>query len=152
MRNKVALALLVLAASIGLAACGGSQSPDVLGSATTGPRLTRDGRPPRTDPRKSCEAQGVNSTTLFPGACTEGGIQYVVANFGGIYGSGTLTKAGTGEYRLRVANPSFTGKWNVAQGMLEFGAPTNNAASLGVGSGADFITIETSVSGRPVSP
>ena len=64
-----------------------------------------------------------------------------VINTAGIFGSGTVTKDGTGLYSLRVAN-TFSGKWNVLQGTLEYGAPTNNAASLGTGSGADFVTIQ----------
>jgi autotransporter-associated beta strand protein len=59
----------------------------------------------------------------------------------GIVGTGTITKDGTGLYSLRTTSSTFNGKWNVAQGTLEFGAPTNNAGSLGTGSGADFITI-----------
>lgn len=86
MRNKAALALLVLAVSVVMSACGGSQEGDVLGSTSTPTtvRPPRNGRPPRTDPKKSCEAQGVNSTQLYPGACTEGGVQYVVTNYGGV--------------------------------------------------------------------
>ncbi len=65
-----------------------------------------------------------------------------VINTAGIFGTGTVTKDDTGLYSLRVANNSFSGKWNVLQGTLEFGAPSNDALSLGVGSGADFITIQ----------
>jgi len=85
-RNKAALALLVLAMSIVVSACGGSQEGDVLGSTSTPTtvRPPKNGRPPRTDPKKSCEAQGVNSTQLYPGSCTEGGVQYVVTNYGGV--------------------------------------------------------------------
>jgi autotransporter-associated beta strand protein len=50
-----------------------------------------------------------------------------MANFAGISGSGTLTKAGLGTYVLRASNPNFTGKWNVAAGTLEF----TTAAQLG---------------------
>ena len=81
MRNKVALALLVLAASIVMGACGGTQEGEALGSRSTPttPRALRNGRLPHTDPSKGCDAQGVNSTQLLPGACTENGIRYVVA-------------------------------------------------------------------------
>jgi hypothetical protein len=93
-RNKAALALLVLAASIVMSACGGTQEGDVLGSTTpTAPRATRNGKPPRSDPRKPCDAQGINSTQLFPGSCTEGGVQYVVANYGGVVKLRTLAVA-----------------------------------------------------------
>jgi hypothetical protein len=96
-RNKVALALLVLVAMTVVSACGGSGEGDVLGSTTT-PTLPRgrNGRPPRTDPRKSCEAQGVNATQLLPGSCTEGGVQYVVANYGGVVKLRTLAVTITG--------------------------------------------------------
>ena len=45
-----------------------------------------------------------------------------VINTAGIHGSGTIIKDGTGLYSLRVSNASFTGKWNVLQGTLEFGS------------------------------
>ena len=90
MKSKVALALLVLAASIVLSACGGSGEDGLASSTPTAPRGLRDGRPPRTDPTKSCDKQGVNSTQLFPGACTEAGVRYVVANYGGLVRLGTL--------------------------------------------------------------
>jgi hypothetical protein len=80
----VALAMLVLAASIVVAACGGTQEgADIAGDTS----LTAPGRavrPERTDPRKSCDAQGINSTQLGTGACTADGVQYVVANYGGV--------------------------------------------------------------------
>lgn len=84
MRNKVALALLVLAASIVVSACGGSQEEGLASSTPTGPRPPKNGKVPRTDPKKGCDSQGVNSTQLYPGSCTEQGVHYVVANYGGI--------------------------------------------------------------------
>lgn len=98
MRNKVALALtLVLTASIAFSACGGSQE-DGLGASNTptGPRAPKNGRLPRTDPSKGCDAQGVNSTQLYPGACTEQGVHYVVANYGGVVRLRTLAVTVTG--------------------------------------------------------
>jgi len=96
-RKQVALALLVLAATIVVSACGGTQEAGTLGANTaTAPRGLRNGRPPRTDPNKSCEAQGVNSTQLNPGACTEAGVRYVVANYGGVVKLRTLAVAITG--------------------------------------------------------
>jgi hypothetical protein len=89
-RNKVALALLVLAALTVVSACGGTQE-DGLASST--PTMPRGGRLPRTDPRKSCDKQGVNSTQLYPGACTEDGVRYVVANYGGVVRLRTLAVA-----------------------------------------------------------
>jgi hypothetical protein len=86
-KSKVALALLVLAASIVVGACGGSQEDGLASSTPTAPR---GGRPPRTDPTKSCDKQGVNSTQLYPGACTEQGVRYVVANYGGVVRLRTL--------------------------------------------------------------
>ena len=67
----------------------------------------------------------------------------IVINTAGITGATgqTIYKDGTGLYSLRIAN-AYAGKWNILDGTLEFGAPTNNAASLGTGSGADFITIQ----------
>jgi hypothetical protein len=81
--NKVALALLALTASIVVGACGGTQeAADLAGTSTpTGPTPAKQRH---TDPRKSCDAQGINSTQLGIGACTENGVQYVVANYGGI--------------------------------------------------------------------
>jgi hypothetical protein len=86
-RNKVALALLVLAASIGAVACGGTQGgADIAGN--TAP--TRPLRPEQTDPHKSCEAQGINATQLGIGNCTTDGVQYSVANYGGVVRLRTL--------------------------------------------------------------
>ncbi len=90
MKSKVALALLVLAMSIVVGACGGSQEEGLASSTPTGPGALREGRPPRSDPKKSCNEQGINSTTLHPGACTEQGIHYVVANYGGVVRLRTL--------------------------------------------------------------
>lgn len=97
MRNKVVLALLALAMSMLVGACGGTQEGDVLGSGSTptAPRGLRNGRL-HTDPEKSCDAQGVNSTQLYPGACTEAGIHYVVANYGGVVKLRTLAATITG--------------------------------------------------------
>jgi predicted small secreted protein len=89
-KKKVALALLVLTASIAVAACGGTQEgADIAGSTTP----TAPGTPPRgghTDPHKSCDAQGVNSTQMGIGACTADGVRYVVANYGGVVKMRTL--------------------------------------------------------------
>jgi hypothetical protein len=93
---RVALALLVLAATIVLSACGGTQEEGLASTAPTGPRAPKNGKLPKTDPKKSCEEQGINSTQLYPGACTEGGIHYVVANYGGIVRLRTLAVAITG--------------------------------------------------------
>jgi hypothetical protein len=95
-RNKVALALLVLAASIAVSACGGSQEEGLASSTPTAPKAAKNGRPPRTDPRKGCDAQGVNSTQLYPGSCTEQGVHYVVANYGGVVRLRTLAVTITG--------------------------------------------------------
>jgi len=95
-RNKVALALLVLAASIAVSACGGSQEEDLASSTPTAPKAPKNGRLPRTDPNKGCDAQGVNSTQLYPGACTEQGVHYVVANYGGVVRLRTLAVTVTG--------------------------------------------------------
>jgi hypothetical protein len=83
--NKVALALSMLAASMVVTACGGTQGDSGLAGVTAPPSTptTPSGRPRPTDPKKSCDAQGVNSTQLRVGACTEDGIQYVVGNYGG---------------------------------------------------------------------
>jgi hypothetical protein len=81
-RIKVAPVLLALA--MGMSACGGTQDDTPLGAAgTTATAQTnagRDGKRPRNDPRKSCAEQGIDSTSLGEGACTEQGIHYVVAN------------------------------------------------------------------------
>ncbi|HKG01772.1 MAG TPA: hypothetical protein VKB03_01210 [Conexibacter sp.] len=84
MGKIVALVLLVLGASIAVAACGGTQEgADIAGNTSlTAPRAPV--RPGRTDPRKSCDAQGINATQLGTGACTADGVRYVVANYGGI--------------------------------------------------------------------
>lgn len=97
MKIKVALALLlVLAASIVVSACGGSQEEGLASNTPTGPRVPKNGKPPRTDPNKSCDAQGVNSTQLYPGACTEQGVHYVVANYGGVVRLRSLAVTVTG--------------------------------------------------------
>lgn len=81
MGKIVALAMLVLAASIAVAACGGTQDgADVAGNTSSVAPV----RPERTDPHKSCDAQGINSTQLGTGSCTTDGLQYVVANYGGV--------------------------------------------------------------------
>jgi hypothetical protein len=91
-RNRVALALLVLAASIAISACGGQEGVDIAGStASTAPAApVKRGH---SDPHKSCEAQGINATQRGVGACTEDGVQYVVANFGGVVRLRTLAVA-----------------------------------------------------------
>lgn len=82
MGKIVALAMLVLA-SIAVAACGGTQEgADIAGTSSTAPLAPV--RPEKTDPHKSCDAQGINSTQLGTGACTADGVQYVVANYGGV--------------------------------------------------------------------
>jgi Domain of unknown function (DUF4352) len=93
--NKVALALLALAASVVVSACGGSvEAGDVAGTTPTA--ATQPVRQPRSDPHKSCDAQGINSTQMGIGACTEDGLQYVVANYGGIVKLRTLAVAVVG--------------------------------------------------------
>jgi hypothetical protein len=94
---RVALALLVLAATIVLSACGGTQEEGLASSSTpTAGRMPKNGKPPRTDPNKSCVKQGINSRQLFPGACSENGIHYVVANYGGIVRLRSLAMTITG--------------------------------------------------------
>lgn len=85
----VAPALLVLTASIAVAACGGTQGADLAGGTTP----TSPGRPVQaghSDPHKSCDAQGINATQLGVGSCTAGGVKYVVANYGGVVKLRTL--------------------------------------------------------------
>ncbi len=86
MGNKVALALALLATSIGVSACGGTQGSAGLDGATSTSASTRlpASRARHTDPNKSCDSQGINSTQLGTGACKEGGVQYVVGNYGGV--------------------------------------------------------------------
>lgn len=82
-RNLVALAMLaLLAATTAVVGCGGTQE-GVDVAAETAPRAI-PARRGRTDPRKSCDAQGINARQLQTGACTAGGVQYVVANYGGV--------------------------------------------------------------------
>jgi hypothetical protein len=94
-RNKVAPALLALAASIIVSACGGTGGSGLAEVSSSTPRPP-SGRQRPTDPHKSCDAQGVNSTQLRAGACTEDGIQYVVSNYGGAVKLRTLGVAITG--------------------------------------------------------
>jgi hypothetical protein len=94
-RKPVALALFVLAVSIIVSACGGTQG--VSSTSTTGKGLrTAIGRRTPTDPHKSCDAQGINSRALRVGACTEQGVQYVVGNYGSVVRLKTLAVAITG--------------------------------------------------------
>jgi predicted small secreted protein len=87
-RKIVALALLVLTASIAVAACGGTQEgADIAGSTTPSVIPARRGR---SDPRKSCDSQGINATQLGVGACTADGVRYVVSNYGGVVKLRTL--------------------------------------------------------------
>ncbi|MFL5816022.1 MAG: hypothetical protein ACJ76L_00320 [Conexibacter sp.] len=86
----VALVLLVLTASIAVAACGGTQEGADIAGGTTPTAPLRPARRGRTDPHKSCDAQGVNATQLGVGACTTDGVQYVVANYGGVVRLRTL--------------------------------------------------------------
>jgi hypothetical protein len=74
--------LVLLAASIAVAGCGGTQEgADLAGNTTPTAIPARRGR---SDPHKSCDAQGINSRQLQIGACTADGVQYVVANYGGV--------------------------------------------------------------------
>lgn len=84
MGKIVALAMLVLAASIAVAACGGTQEGADIAGGTSSTAPLAPVRPEKTDPHKSCDAQGINATQLGTGACTADGVQYVVANYGGI--------------------------------------------------------------------
>jgi len=80
--NKVALALSVLAVAVTVSACGGTQPSNGPTATTSSASLA--GKHRHTDPRKGCNAQGINRTQLGTGACTEGGVEYVVANYGGV--------------------------------------------------------------------
>jgi hypothetical protein len=82
--NKVALALTVLAAAIIVSACGGTQGASSTSNTQPSGLRIVTGKHPRTDPRKSCDAQHINSRELGIGACTEGGVQYVVSNYGSV--------------------------------------------------------------------
>jgi len=95
-RNKVALALLALAATLIVSACGGSGGDGVADVPTAATTPTGSDRQKPTDPNKSCDAQGVNATQLRTGACTEEGVQYVVSNYGGAVKLSTLSAAITG--------------------------------------------------------
>lgn len=89
MRNKVTLALLALAAAIAASGCGGTgEVSDAARTGLTTPSPAASQR--RTDPHKSCNSQGVNATQLAVGACMENGLQYVVANYGGVVKLRTL--------------------------------------------------------------
>lgn len=88
MGNKVALALSVLATAAVLSACGGAGS-GASNTTNTGLAVVEPSHR-HTDPNKSCEAQGINKTKLGTGSCSEDGVQYVVANYGGIVNLKTL--------------------------------------------------------------
>lgn len=97
MRKNVALALLALALSVTVAACGGQEGEELAGTGPTTPTTpSRAQRAKHTDPHKSCDAQGINETQLGVGACTANGLQYVVANYGGVVRLRTLAIAITG--------------------------------------------------------
>jgi hypothetical protein len=87
----IALALLALAA--GISACGGTQGDAVSSVPTQTAPTTPRGRQKPTDPRKNCDAQGVNRTELREGACTEEGVQYVVGNHESVVRLRTLSAA-----------------------------------------------------------
>lgn len=92
MGKKVAPALSLLAVIIVVSACGGTQGG--LGGTTSTNASNRPIAAHRhTDPHKGCDAQGINSTQLGTGACTEGGVGYVVANYGGVVKLRTLSAA-----------------------------------------------------------
>jgi hypothetical protein len=96
-RKNVALALLALALSVTVVACGGQEGEELAGTGPTTPTTPARGqRAKRTDPHKSCDAQGINGTQLNVGACTANGLQYVVANYGGVVRLRTLAIAITG--------------------------------------------------------
>ena len=92
MGNKVALALALLAVATIVSACGGTQGAGLGTTGSTGLRMPVANRR-HTNPNKSCDAQGINSTQLGTGACTESGVQYVVANYGGLVQLRTLAVA-----------------------------------------------------------
>lgn len=81
MLNKVAPALLALATSMVVSACGGTQGSGLADLTQQTTPTTASGKQKPTDPKKSCDAQGVNATQLRTGACTEDRIQYVVGNY-----------------------------------------------------------------------
>jgi hypothetical protein len=87
--NKVALVLSTLAIAVTVGACG-TQSAEVATTETSsGPRAASS-QHRRTDPHKSCDAQGINTRQLGTGACTENGVQYVVGNYGSVVNMRTL--------------------------------------------------------------
>lgn len=117
MGNKVALALALLAVATIVSACGGTQSAGLGRTGSTGLRMPVASNR-HTNPHKSCDAQGINSTKMGTGACTEGGVQYVVANYGGVVQLRTLAVAiagvavgpgdeGHGGRRVRPRNEAF---------------------------------------------
>ena len=116
MHYKVALALLVLAASMVVSACGGTQDAGLAEVTQPTTPTTPNGRQRPTDPNKSCDAQGVNSTQLRTGACTEERIQYVVGNY-------------NDAVRLRSLGVAITGVSvsGVAAGQGRRAAPTRDA-------------------------
>jgi hypothetical protein len=114
-RNKVALAMTVLALPLLVGACGGTQEGEELAGTNTAPTTPttpgRGNKPARTDPHKSCDAQGINGTQLGVGTCTESGIQYVVANYGGVVKLRSLAVAITGV----AVSPSIRGNGRTVQ-------------------------------------
>lgn len=93
MEKKVALALALLGVSLVVSACGGTQGGALSGTTSTNASNRPIAAHRHTDPRKGCDAQGINSTQLGTGACTEGGVEYVVANYGGVVQLRTLAVA-----------------------------------------------------------
>jgi len=86
--KSLAPALVALAASIAIAACGTQEG----GTPAAGTAPTVPVAPPtrKTDPGKSCDAQGINARQLRAGACTDRGLRWVVANYGGVVPLRTL--------------------------------------------------------------
>lgn len=81
MRLMLALALLaLLALSGGLAACGSAQEEEAPFRRPTTAAATAPETSPPSDPDASCESQGIDTRRLREGACTIGGVHYVVAN------------------------------------------------------------------------
>ncbi len=78
MRGKIALALVALAA--GTTACGSSEEDAGTFGEVGPPTKTAPARSPKSDPDRPCASQGIDTTRLNEGTCTEDTTIYVVAN------------------------------------------------------------------------